>query len=47
MTGFFQTAYYFGYTAIVCLGLSLMGGAVGHGTAAGFVRTIYRQVKCD
>jgi hypothetical protein len=47
MTGLLQTAFYFGYTAMFCAGLSLMCGAVGYWGAAGFVRTIYRNVKCD
>ncbi|KAI8467088.1 MAG: hypothetical protein J3K34DRAFT_524003 [Monoraphidium minutum] len=47
MSGFFQTAFYFGYTAMFCFALALMTGAVGYYAAAGFVRTIYRQVKCD
>uniref|UniRef100_A0A7S0WFB7 Transmembrane 9 superfamily member n=1 Tax=Chlamydomonas leiostraca TaxID=1034604 RepID=A0A7S0WFB7_9CHLO len=47
MTGFFQTCFYFGYTSMLCLGLGLVCGAVGHLAAAAFVRTIYRNVKCD
>lgn len=47
MTGFFQTAFYFGYTAMFCAGLGLMTGAVGFWAASTFVRTIYRNVKCD
>lgn len=47
MTGFFQTCFYFGYTAMFCLGLALLTGAVGYMGAAAFVRTIYRNVKCD
>lgn len=47
MTGFFQTCFYFGYTTMFCLGLSLVCGAVGYLGAAAFVRTIYRNVKCD
>lgn len=86
MSGFFQTAFYFGYTAMACFGkgggrftrgrrargwrwrspwpptrtppltppilntlpgLALMTGAVGYWAASAFVRTIYRQVKCD
>jgi transmembrane 9 superfamily protein 3 len=47
MTGFFQTCFYFGYTGIFCTGLALMTGAVGHWGASAFVRTIYRNVKCD
>ena len=46
-TGFFQTCFYFGYTAMFCSGLSLVCGAVGYMGAAAFVRTIYRNVKCD
>ncbi|GBF93656.1 hypothetical protein Rsub_06759 [Raphidocelis subcapitata] len=47
MSGFFQTAFYFGYTSMICFGLALACGAIGYWTAAAFVRTIYRQVKCD
>lgn len=42
MSGFFQLAFYFGYTAMFCLGLALVCGAVGYWAAALFVRTIYR-----
>jgi hypothetical protein len=44
MSGFFQTAFYFGYTAMFCFGLALMCGAIGYWAAAAFVRTIYRWV---
>eukprot|EP00878_Enallax_costatus_P020814 GHUV01022014.1.p1 GENE.GHUV01022014.1~~GHUV01022014.1.p1 ORF type:complete len:431 (+),score=66.41 GHUV01022014.1:154-1446(+) len=47
MTGFFQTCFYFGYTAIFCVGLALMCGALGFWAASAFIRTIYRNVKCD
>ncbi|KAK9810909.1 hypothetical protein WJX73_007474 [Symbiochloris irregularis] len=47
MTGFFQTAFYFGYTAMFCLGLGIMCGALGYLGAAVFVRRIYRNIKCD
>ncbi|PNW72922.1 hypothetical protein CHLRE_14g611850v5 [Chlamydomonas reinhardtii] len=47
MTGFFQTCFYFGYTSMFCLGLALLCGAMGYMAAAAFVRTIYRNVKCD
>lgn len=47
MTGLFQICFYFGYTTMFCLGLALMTGAAGHMAAAAFVRTIYRNVKCD
>ncbi|GAB4823325.1 hypothetical protein N2152v2_010371 [Parachlorella kessleri] len=47
MTGFFQTAFYFGYTLMFCLGLSTMCGAVGYLGSAAFVKRIYRNIKCD
>jgi transmembrane 9 superfamily protein 3 len=47
MSGLLQTAFYFGYSAIGCGGLGLIAGAIGYASAAAFVRTIYRQVKCD
>eukprot|EP00882_Tetradesmus_deserticola_P012023 GHRQ01012733.1.p1 GENE.GHRQ01012733.1~~GHRQ01012733.1.p1 ORF type:complete len:241 (-),score=95.30 GHRQ01012733.1:656-1378(-) len=47
MTGFFQTCFYFGYTAMFCVGLGLMCGAVGYWGASAFVHRIYRNVKCD
>eukprot|EP00798_Chlamydomonas_sp_ICE-L_P018862 gene18862-25415_t len=40
-TGFYVLLY------AGCLGLTLMCGAVGYMGAAKFVRTIYRNVKCD
>ncbi|CAI9287162.1 unnamed protein product [Lactuca saligna] len=30
MSGFFQTSFYFGYTAMFCLGLGILCGAVGY-----------------
>ncbi|KAI3436249.1 hypothetical protein D9Q98_002302 [Chlorella vulgaris] len=47
MTGFFQTAFYFGYTLMLCLGLSMMCGAVGYLGSMAFVRRIFRNVKVD
>ena len=47
MTGFFQTAFYFGYTAMFCLGLGIMCGALGYLGSSVFVRRIYRNIKCD
>ena len=47
MTGFFQTAFYFGYTAMFCLGLGIMCGALGYLGSAIFVRRIYRNIKVD
>ncbi|KAI7871697.1 hypothetical protein BDF14DRAFT_1954399 [Spinellus fusiger] len=47
MTGFFQTSFYFGYTAILALGMFFMLGYVGHSSASLFVRKIYQSVKID
>lgn len=47
MSGFFQTCFYFGYTAMFCIGLGLMCGAIGHIAAARFCHMLYRTVKCD
>lgn len=47
MSGLFQTAFFFGHSAMLCLGLAGAMGAVGHLAASAFVRRIYRGVKCD
>lgn len=47
MSGFFQTSFYFGYTAMFCLGLGILCGAVGYLGSTLFVRRIYRNIKCD
>ncbi|KAJ9538178.1 hypothetical protein OSB04_030911 [Centaurea solstitialis] len=47
MSGFFQTSFYFGYTAMFCLGLGILCGAVGYLGSNLFVRRIYRNIKCD
>ncbi|CEG80626.1 hypothetical protein RMATCC62417_14930 [Rhizopus microsporus] len=47
MTGLFQTSFYFGYTAILSLGMFCMLGFVGHTAASKFVRKIYQNVKID
>ena len=47
MTGFFQTCFYFGYTAMFCLALGIMCGAIGYVGSNSFVRRIYRNIKCD
>ena len=47
MTGFFQTSFYFGYTAMFCIGLGIMCGAIGYLGAAAFVKRIYKNIKCD
>lgn len=47
MTGMLQTSFYFGYTALFCISLFLMCGAIGSWGAGIFVRKIYRNVKID
>jgi len=47
MTGFLQTAYYFGYMANVALGFFLVMGAVGFYSSWVFVRYIYGSIKTD
>eukprot|EP00897_Mesotaenium_endlicherianum_P009813 jgi/Mesen1/8860/ME000053S08260 len=47
MSGFFQTSFYFGYTAMFCLGLGILCGAIGYLGSSMFVRRIYRNIKCD
>ncbi|XP_076906776.1 transmembrane 9 superfamily member 1-like [Bidens hawaiensis] len=47
MSGFFQTSFYFGYTAMFCIGLGILCGAVGYLGSNLFVRRIYRNIKCD
>ena len=47
MSGFFQTLFYFSYMLIFCLALGLMGGTLGYGGTAIFVRRIYRNIKSD
>ncbi|KAJ0442956.1 putative nonaspanin (TM9SF) [Helianthus annuus] len=47
MSGFFQTSFYFGYTAMFCFGLGILCGAVGYLGSNLFVRRIYRNIKCD
>ena len=47
MTGFFQTAFYFGYSLMFVLGLGVMCGAIGYLGSSAFVRRIYRYIKSD
>jgi transmembrane 9 superfamily protein 3 len=47
MTGFFQTSFYFGYTAMLCAAIACLAGAVGYLAASSFVRRIYKNLKCD
>ena len=47
MTGFMQSAYYFGYMSVICYGWFLALGTVGHKASLTFVRHIYGAIKCD
>ncbi|KAI8328676.1 hypothetical protein BD560DRAFT_451683 [Blakeslea trispora] len=47
MTGMFQTSFYFGYSALLSLGMFFMLGFVGHTASSMFVRKIYQNVKID
>ena len=45
MTGLLQTVYFFTYTALACLGLSLITGTIGVATSGAFVRAIYLSIS--
>jgi MFS family permease len=47
MSGLMQTAFYFGYNAMVCLAFFLMLGYVGWRSSLAFVRRIMREVKVE
>mmetsp|Transcript_27326 Transcript_27326/g.55847 ORF Transcript_27326/g.55847 Transcript_27326/m.55847 type:complete len:588 (-) Transcript_27326:47-1810(-) len=47
MYGLFQTAFYFGQTLLLCLGLGIVCGAIGYLGARAFVWRIFRSVKSD
>ncbi|ORX51331.1 hypothetical protein DM01DRAFT_1324505 [Hesseltinella vesiculosa] len=47
MNGVFQTSFYFGYTALSCLGMFCLLGFVGHSSGSWFVKKIYQNVKID
>jgi len=47
MSGFFQTCFYFGYTAMFCAGLGILCGAIGFIGTSVFVKRIYQNVKID
>jgi len=47
MTGYLQTAFYFGYMGIFCFGLWLLCGTLGTAGSTLFVKRIYRNIKCD
>eukprot|EP00798_Chlamydomonas_sp_ICE-L_P020329 gene20329-27089_t len=47
MSGFMQTAFFFGYMACVCFGFFLMLGTIGWRASLVFVRQIYKAIKCE
>lgn len=47
MYGLFQTAFYFGYTAVFSSALGILCGTFGYLAADAFVRKIYSTVKID
>jgi transmembrane 9 superfamily protein 3 len=47
MTGFLQTVFYFGYTALGCMALGIVTGTVGLFAARTFVHAIFRSIKVD
>jgi len=47
MSGFFQTCFYFGYTAMFCFGLAILCGSIGYIGTSIFVKRIYQNVKID
>lgn len=47
MSGFLQTAFYFGYMGLFCLGMWLLCGTIGVMASTTFVTRIYRNIKVD
>uniref|UniRef100_A0A7S1C7F8 Transmembrane 9 superfamily member n=1 Tax=Bicosoecida sp. CB-2014 TaxID=1486930 RepID=A0A7S1C7F8_9STRA len=47
MSGFLQTAFYFGYMGLFSLALAVLCGTIGFAAASTFVRRIYRNIKID
>ncbi|KAL4853449.1 Transmembrane 9 superfamily member 3 [Chlorella vulgaris] len=47
MNGLMQASFYFGYMLMVCYGFFLMLGSVGFRASLGFVRHIYKAIKCE
>ena len=47
MSGFFQTCFYFGYSAMFCAAIAAVCGTISYAGANTFVRRIYRNIKCD
>lgn len=47
MTGFLQTAFFFGYLTLICFVFFIMLGAVGFWSTLYFVKYIYKNFKAD
>lgn len=47
MSGFLQTAFYFGYMGLFSLGMAIMCGTIGFAASSIFVKRIYRNIKVD
>jgi len=47
MTGYFQFAFYFGYTGLASFFLFLLAGAIGYAGSSFFVKQIYKNIKSD
>lgn len=47
MNGFLQFMFYFGYTTLLSVNLSLVCGVIGYFAASVFVSTIFQNVKVD
>ena len=47
MSGFFQTAFYFGYMFMFCFGLAVLTGSVAYFGSSFFVHRIFAQLKVD
>ncbi|GLD95107.1 hypothetical protein PINS_up003732 [Pythium insidiosum] len=47
MTGFFQAAFYFGYTGMMAYCIFIMLGYIGFRSSLAFVRKIYRTIKVE
>jgi hypothetical protein len=47
MTGFLQTAFFFGYTLLGCAALGIITGTIAVAASGVFVRSIYASIKVD
>lgn len=47
MSGFLQTVFYFGYTALGCAALGITTGTIGVASASAFVHAVFSSIKMD